>query len=287
MKKKTAVLLTATTVMFLAGTMAARAEFRITRKNIYTANGATYAEIAVSSEKDSQKRNVYLVNSDIKEPKKIIWLFHGYKPQGDPYRQSPKIFIENWGLINFCKANDFMLVAPDMGTSLYPLSDVNDATRISDIRYLKELHNELVFNVHRNVPTVLIGVSTGVEGAIKFSTLLENVDSIVALSGTYNFFSLPEDSGEYKMHERLFGDNIHRWYPENPTEILRHSVRLRLYLFCEQNSIYHTQTLELIDMKLPNLDIEEYLDLGKGFSHSWKFWGNKKTTDAIHAILKK
>ncbi len=274
-------------IMVMACGITASAELLVTQMNQYTVNGATLAEITISSEMDTQKRKVHLVNGEIKNPKKIIWLFHGYKPAGDPYHQSPKIFIENWGLIKLCKANDFILIAPDMGTSLYPLYDYNDEKRISDMRYLKELHNELVFKNHRSVPTALIGVSTGVEGAIKFSTLIDNIDSVVAISGTYDFFTLPEDSGEYRMHERVFGDNVRTWLSENPVEILRRSVRLRLYLFCEHNSIYHNQTLGVIDKRLPNLDIEEFLDLGKGFSHSWKYWGNKKVTKAVHDVLLK
>jgi hypothetical protein len=261
------------------------ADTRIQSRELYSINGMSYRKITVAGDPSGRQMNVIVINDNIPNPKKVIWLFHGYKPAGDPYRQSPKIFVENWSLISLCKKMDYICIAPDMGKSVYPISTLNDDARLSDLRFLRELHNELVFNAHRNVPVTLIGISTGVEGTIKFATLIENVESIIALSGTYDFFALPENSGEYLIHEKTFGKERSVWLAENPREILRRSVRMKIHLFCESNSIYLSQAKDLIDQKMTNLDIDDRLFLGAGFSHNWNFWGNRKVIDAIREIL--
>jgi hypothetical protein len=272
-------------VLFFVTLHAVFADVAVSGKLLYTADSMSVYDMSVSTGGGSQKRKVYIIHNGIKNPKKIIWLFHGYKPNGDPYKQSPAAFIENWGLIKLCKENGYLCIAPDMGTSLYQLSQLNDSTKLSDMRYLKELYNDIVFKNHRNVPIILAGVSTGVEGAIKFSTIIENVESIIALSGTYDFMSLDSSGGEFRIHEQAFGNNQSVWFNENPVEILRRSVRLKLYLFCEEYSIYNAQARSLGNLRLTNLDIDERFDLGRGFTHSWQFWGNRRVVQAIKEIM--
>ncbi|HEY1405814.1 MAG TPA: hypothetical protein VF857_04315, partial [Spirochaetota bacterium] len=80
-------------IIFMSG-LAAHAELKVFKRDLYSANGATLADITVSSETGSQTRKVYIIHHGNTNPKKFIWLFHGYKPEGDPYHQLPKIFIE-------------------------------------------------------------------------------------------------------------------------------------------------------------------------------------------------
>jgi len=184
-----------------------------------------------------------------------------------------------------------MLIAPDMGATLYPLTGFDDTGKITDIRWLKEAYGTLVFEKHKRVSLVLIGVSTGVEGAIKFSSVVSNfgasADSIVSFSGTFDFFGLDQNTGEYRIHKYIFKDDMNVWRKENPMESLKRLSRTKLYLFCEVNSIYRKQAEELRDQRLANIEIVDMLNLGKGFSHSWGFWGNSGVVKALHEILLK
>jgi hypothetical protein len=255
-------------------------------KPIYENRDLLYCNATVTSEKGSFSRKTFIVNGKAVNPKKFIWLFHGFKPDNDPYLQDPSIFINNWTLADFCRKNNFVCIAPDMGSSMYPLSQYKNSEKVSEMFFLKELYNEIIFNKHKDAPLVIIGVSTGVEGAVKFSTLVSNVESIIGISGTYDYYSIPKTSGEYRIHEFALGKDSAAWRDENPVEILKRSVRLKLYLFCESNSIYYSQAQALAGQKMSNIDIVNHLDLGKGFSHNWDFWGSGRVVRSILEIMK-
>ena len=268
------------------------AALSIDLKKTGTAQGVSICDLTVAGEGVRTKKKVYLINENHPAPKKILWLFHGFKPEGDPYAQSPMEFILRWDLVRFCKKNDYMLIAPDMGATLYPMDGFEDAGKISDMRWLKEAFGSLVFEKHKRTGVVLIGVSTGVEGSIKFASVISNfgvsADSIVAFSGTYDFFTIDQGTGEYRIHKYLFGemkDNLNVWRSENPMESLKRLSRTRLYLYCESNSIYRKQAEDLRDQRLANIEIADMLNLGKGFSHSWTFWGNPAVVKSLHSIL--
>jgi hypothetical protein len=255
-------------------------------KPITESRDILYCNATVTSERGSVSRKAYILNGKAVKPQKFVWLFPGFKPEGDPYRQAPSYFINNWGLSEFCKKNNFVCIIPDMGASMYPLNEYKNSEKVSDMFFLKELYNEIIFNRHKDAPLVIIGVSTGVEGAVKFSTLVSNVESIIGISGTYDYYSIPKASGEYRIHEYALGKDSTLWRGENPVEILRKSVRLKLYLFCESNSIYFSQARMIANEKMSNIDIVNHLDIGKGYSHNWDFWGNDRIVRSLYLIMK-
>ncbi|MGL4370397.1 MAG: hypothetical protein ACRCUT_12120, partial [Spirochaetota bacterium] len=219
----------------------AEASRTVTAEKIYSDNDVKAYNFTVAINEAVNSRQLFVINGGCPDPKKIIWIFPGYKPKGDPYSQSPRVFIEKWKMVQLCKENNFICIVPDMGTSVYPVTGMEDEYRISDMRWLKEAYQYFVFAPFKARPVVIAGVSTGVEGAVKFSSEIQNVESVVGVSGTYNFFSIPRESGEYQLHQRVFGDDPKIWRNENPVEILRRSVRTRLYLFCESQSMYSAQ----------------------------------------------
>jgi hypothetical protein len=261
------------------------ASVNVEKRTLLKASGYEIVSAKVSSEQGYLTKKVYIVNGGEKNPKKFIWLFHGYKPEGDPYQQSPEIFIQKWNLVQICRKNKYVCIIPDMGTSMYVLSDLNNSEKVSDMRFLKELYNDSIFKLYKDAPLIVIGVSTGVEGAVKFSSIVQNVESIVGLSGTYDFFTLNKDSGEYRIHERVFGKDQSLWRNENPLDILKRSALTRLYVFCESQSIYYSQAKALLEDKMSNVEAVNVLDLGKGYTHGWGFWGNNKVVKKIQDIL--
>lgn len=268
------------------------AEVFFVEKETDVNNGIVKKSAKVIIGEQSKTRDLYIVNGQAEKPAKFIWIFHGYKPAGDPYDQSPKNFIVRWGIPAICSRNNYVCVSVDMGTSLYPVYDFSNQSHISDLRFLQEIYNELIFNKFKNAPVVIIGVSTGVEGSIKFVSVIDNltVESLVALSGTYDLASpsLSVESGEYRIHERSFSDNSSWLLSENPVTILtRKAPRMNLYLFCEEYSIYRTQTNELLEKNISTINIENNLFLGNGFSHNWKFWGSRSVILKLKEIIEK
>lgn len=263
----------------------AYAAINVSANRIGSSDGISVYDLTVAVAGSQNRKKVYIVNDGISNPKKVVWLFHGFKPDGDPYNQSPREFIERWNLVQLCRKNGYMCIAPDMGASMYPLKE-KDADKISDMRWLNEAYKELVFKKHKDLPVIVIGVSTGVEGAIKFSSIDQiNIESVVAMSGTYDFFMLQENSGEYRIHQYVFGNSKNVWLAENPVEILKRLVRTKLYLFCESGSIYRKQAEMLRDQRFSNIDVVDKLALGNGYSHSWAFWGSAPVVKALHEIL--
>lgn len=245
----------------------------------------TLYDATVSTGQSSLTKKVFIVNPEEKEPKKFLWIFHGYKPSGDSYSQSPINFISKWDLASLCRKNKIVCVIPDMGTSMYLLTELNNSEKISDMRFLKELYNEVIFNKYKDAPVLLAGVSTGAEGAVKFSTLIQNVESITGISGTYDFFSLDKNSGEYRIHERVLGKESPEWIKENPLDILKRSVRTRMYLMSEHNSMYKHQAEIVLENKMSNIEAVDLLAMGKGHSHNWNFWGSWKVIKELRKII--
>jgi hypothetical protein len=273
------------TLAFIAQTGFVFASVDVTLKKQKSSWDYTLYNVTVSAGRSVNTKKVYVVNAGEKDPAKFLWIFHGYKPAGDPYQQSPEYFIQRWDLASQCRKHKIVCVIPDMGASMYLLSELNDSDKISDMRFLKELYNEIVFKNYKAAPVLLAGVSTGAEGAVKFSTLIQNVESITGISGTYDFFSLDKSSGEYRMHSHVLGKESPEWIKENPLDILKRSVRTRIYLMSEHNSMYRYQAEILLENKMSNLEAVDLLSLGKGFSHSWSFWGSWKVKQELWKII--
>ena len=130
-----------TIFIIIAGILSAHATLLVDSKKIYTANQVTVYDFTVTIDGAVNKKKVFIVNDGLKNPKKFIWIFHGYKPDGDPYSQSPRIFIENWKLIQLCVKNDFISIVPDMGTSMYPMTGMLDEKNFRTIT--DQLHRDL------------------------------------------------------------------------------------------------------------------------------------------------
>ncbi|HNX59413.1 MAG TPA: hypothetical protein PKK43_09950 [Spirochaetota bacterium] len=63
-------------------------------KNRMDVKSRDYTFTAVDAGKVFRK-TVYLVGGGNVNPERIVYIFHGYKPKGDPYKQSPSYFISN------------------------------------------------------------------------------------------------------------------------------------------------------------------------------------------------
>jgi hypothetical protein len=53
----------------------------------------------------------------------------------------------------------------------------------------------------------------------------------------------------------------------------------------EHNSMYRYQAEILLENKMSNLEAVDLLSLGKGFSHSWSFWGSWKVKQELWKII--
>jgi hypothetical protein len=57
--------------------------------NLKPAGGGQKYSFSVSDEKKSVRKSVYLVGAENPQPKRIVYIFHGYKPANDSYQQDP------------------------------------------------------------------------------------------------------------------------------------------------------------------------------------------------------
>ena len=234
--------------------------------NIYCIN------IVYQINKFKREIPIKIVNYEEKNIRNAVWILHGYKPQGDPYFQSPAIIINNWSLQEISGLNHDVFFIPDMGMTIYSLCHGQEG-KVSDIKILSGLVDYFKCKL-RQKGTIFVGISTGAEGAIKLASCFSIKSVIVCLSGTFDYFSLPKSSDEYKIHEKIFKNSKDSWISENPVDILRTMKKTRVYVFSEENSIFRLQAESLIRAGLTNIDIIDKTALGKGFSHNWDFWKN-------------
>ena len=226
------------------------------------------------------KKKIVIVNAGENNPRRLVWLFSGYRPKGDPYKQSPSVFIKKWDLEKTALKNKWVFVIPDMGTSLYARNG-----KVSDLDWLHNAYVELAEKYPAK--PYFIGVSTGVEGAVKLTALLEPSVPVIALSGTYDLFHLPADSGEYRLHRKTLGVKPSVWTNENPMYAFLDGRRYTVYLFCEEKSVYYEQALILGSAGFRNVEIINHLGLGKGKGHNWDFWGDPEVVKTVMGIIGK
>ena len=60
----------------------------------------------------------------------------------------------------------------------------------------------------------------------------------------------------------------------------------RVYVFSEEDSIFHVQALNFIKAGLTNIDVIDKTALGKGFSHNWDFWKSPALYSNLLIIFK-
>lgn len=246
--------------------------------------GVSVTEFSVSSGKNVVCKTIYRIGFT-GDPERTVWIFTGYKPAGDPYLQSPGIFAKKWDLENLSAKTRTVFFIPDMGTSVYRLTKKNTG-EITDVDWLKAAYDKFRSAI-RSKKILLIGVSTGAEGAVKFASTLDDVPPVVAISGTYDLFSLPENGGEYRLHQREYGRDPAVWTNENPLFLLRKNAPGKVYLFCEEKSQYFMQAVSLSTAQIPGMTVSNFLYLGKGRRHDWDFWGDRRVVKAVAAIVGK
>lgn len=236
---------------------------------------------------NDNKKRMAVVNGNEKEPVRTVWVLHGYKPKGDPYLQSPFIIIKKWGLEKTALKNKWIVFLPDMGASLYARSG-RTRNSVSDMDWLQNAFSEFGGKYReQNIPLILIGISTGVEGAVKLSALMQQPAPVIALSGTFDLFSLPADSGEYRIHRKAFGVKPSAWTNENPMTVLSDGRHYSVSLFCEERSLFYDQAVLLGSAGLKNVEIRNFLHLGKDRRHNWDFWGDTNVVKAVMGIIGK
>lgn len=230
---------------------------------------------------------VAVVNAEEPRPSRVVWVLHGYKPKGDPYKQSPFVIIKKWELEKAAVRNKWVFILPDMGPTVYSRKPLSKNS-LSDIDWLHNAFSELGEKYGSNgAPVFLIGISTGVEGAVKLSALSQPTVPVIALSGTFDLFSVPEKSGEYKLHRKAFGPRASVWTNENPMQLFTDGRRYTIYLFCEERSLFYDQALLLGSSGMKNVEVRNYLRLGKDRGHNWDFWGDPAVVKTVFGIIGK
>jgi hypothetical protein len=227
-------------------------------------NGLRYTlEISQNGKRAAQ--SVFIVGSVNPKCTRIVYIFHGYKPAGDPYRQNPAYFITNWNLENLSGRYGILFVLPDCGTSVYP---VTKRDPFSIMNLLHSLKAEIDHRFKAERTPLVIGFSAGVEGAIKFA-IQNGIKEIMAVSGNYDLTNLPDS--ERAFHEKEFGKGQDVLEKENPITLLKNSGTT-IFLFGEEfNRVNVKQAQTLVDAAVPGVKIVDLRLLGKGYSHDWKF----------------
>lgn len=236
----------------------------ILKKDTSDKTGFRYT-LEISANGKNASRLVYLVGTEQPKITRIVYIFHGYKPDDDPYKQSPTYFITNWKLSSLAERYGILFVLADCGALVYPVTK-QDPLSVMSMLHSLQCEMDSRYKVER--APLAIGFSAGVEGAIKFS-LRNGIKEIMAISGNYDLTSLPD--GERAFHEREFGKGQEIFDKENPITLLRNSS-VTIYLFGEEfNRVNVKQAQTLIDARLPDVKIVDLRSLGKGFSHDWVF----------------
>ncbi len=209
-------------------------------------------------------------------PKKWVVVLCGYTPAGDPYQQFPAHFVKNWKIKELSDKHQLAFYIINSGESFY------------DKKYVGILVDKIVKKTE-NKKVILIGVSTGVEGIIKLWTgIAKKVSCMIGISGTYDLFSLPKESGEYRIHAKVWGARDERWKEDNPADIMqRCSQRGKtcFYLFSEYHSIYYGQMKSISEKRFNCISLIPDFNVGKEMQHDWNFWKHEDLLLNIERIF--
>ena len=234
--------------------------------------------VTVKSGPQQAVRSLYVAAPE--KPVVVLWLFHGYKPAGDRYQQAPELFFARWKLKELAEKYRAVIVCVDSGTSIYPFRPKRG---LSEVFVLTEIFRTQIAARFPDLPVITAGVSTGVEGAVKVAPFITTIKTIIAISGTFNYDTLPE-GGELSLHVAEFGEE-RGWNRESPEEVLMGLNDVRIVILSEQNSIYHEQARAAAGRKYPGVTVLNRLDTGVGYGHSWRFWGSAPVLDVIEKEL--
>jgi len=236
---------------------------------------------------------VLIVSPASSPVRRVVVVFPGYHPEGDPYLQSLENFLERWDLSRRAEETGSVFLVCDMGDSLY--LSVKNGLKPDDLDFIEGVLGTEALRRYKGKVFVFLAVSTGVEGAIKFLSRHPRPGPavLVALSGTYDLSLLPASSGEYLLHRRVFGDSPEIWKRESPVEALRSAAiaassrhgALTVHVFSEEKSIFRAQLVRLSKFTCPGLTIVSYPEFGRGLGHGWGFWAEKGLADKVFSII--
>ncbi len=232
-----------------------------------------------------QKNKIFIVNKDGEDIQKIIWIFPGFQAESDPYRQNPVWIIRYWELEKISGRIHAMIILPDIPGTVYPLYEKGTTKIHPDMLWLSGIHRGIINKYGLSARIIFSGISTGVEGVLKFASIITNRAEIIAISGTFDYSKLDKFSGEYRIHLKQFGGDKESWHNENPVEIIKKFDRLKIYLFCEEKSVYSTQAKNLTQNNPDNVEIINFLDLGTDQIHGWKFWKRESVLNKLEDIF--
>ncbi len=226
--------------------------------------------------KDRISRDLYMISPE--KPEMFLWIFPGYKPDYDPYKQSPEIFISTFGLKELSSWYNTLVVIVDSGASLYAY---NPNSGLPELQIYSTIYDTLC-RQYGIVSAVLVGVSSGAEGAVKFSPFVRKLNSLICISGIYDYDSLSADSDEYKIHVKEYGSPV-EWKYEQPKKIFP-SLKCKIVLLSEEESVYRLQA-EAVGRLQGKKNIKFMQDIGKGKSHDWDFWGSDEVKKVLYAEI--
>lgn len=227
----------------------------------------------------------YILNENLTDPRSVMVLFHGYLPDGDPYRQDPLYIANRWGLIELCRRKKVVLLMPVTATELFQTPGEAGKENSETLTMINGLVNRWL-GLPIKPELILMGLSSGVENALKYASLGMKAALLIGISGTYDLSILPEDSGEYRLHTRAFGADKAVWNRENPMRVLSESVQIdKFVVLSEEKSIYRAQAESLLSKKPGKSIYVSFLDAGLGHSHNWSYWGSTKVKAAITGLL--
>ncbi len=190
-------------------------------------------------------------------------------------------------LTEYADKHHFVLVCPDMGTTIYE-SEYYPFTKRkwSTIPGLYFVDKVILPYVKRNYSIIedrkgsgVLGYSTGGRGAVLLAEKYGEFSAVVGLSGTYNLFTLPVGTGEYKIHRNIFGkrvQNTEAWKKDdcsNPDLMKNLDDTSLLLIHGEKDPVVSSiQSSKFASTlkKQYNHDVKLIVDMdGK---HDWKFW---------------
>jgi hypothetical protein len=240
-------------------------------------------------------RNFYgravLVRSTNTDADRLVVVIPGYSPKGDPYYQEPEQFVRRWNLAHLPQNNRMNFLVIGMGASMYPLAQSLKTNQASDLRFLAAVISS---NRERTggLPVWLVGISTGVEGAVKLRAMapklgLQGIKGIIGISGTWDFSRLDPKSGEYGLHKALFGSDKKIWAAENPLNLIKKidDEDLSIHIFSEKKSIFFDQMMEVKNLPRNKTRIEIHPGFGYGFQHNWDFWASPELVRYVFHVI--
>jgi S-formylglutathione hydrolase FrmB len=149
----------------------------------------------------------------------LVLALHGWN-------HSPALFIEKAGLEALADRHQVVVAIPDTGRTVFETSFYKETrgkwTKAPGARWVGEVvlpHLRERFRVAADrKQTAVIGYSTGGRGAVLLAELYGQFGFVGTVSGTYDLGALDAKSGEYAIHNTIYGSRDkfpERWTRDN------------------------------------------------------------------------